>query len=212
MELESLKYVWHTLEVKSAGEPNGEQEILALLQKRSMGPVARMRRNLEKEFILILVTYIPTILLYFFWFEGKLFEIGWLFFLLMLLFAGYFYRKDKLLKEMQCVSCRVRYNLERQVGTLKKYTRFYTLAGTIMIPVMAICTFFIIRWKFPPPAGSTLFYRIVGISWWQNPLFWLGMMVPITIGIYYLNACYVNKLYGRHIRKLQELLQEMEGE
>lgn len=212
MELESLKYVWHNLEVKPAGERNGEQEILALLQKRSTGPVARMRRNLLKELVLIVVTYIPTILLYFFEFEGKLSEIAWSFVFLMLLFMGYYYRKDKLLKEMQCVSCRVRSNLERQVGTLKKYTRFYTLTGTLMIPVMTIFSYLIIRWKFPLPPGATLFYRIVGMAWWQNPLLWLALLVPLTIGMYYLNVCYVNKLYGRHIRKLQELLQEMEGE
>lgn len=211
MELDSLKYVWHSLE---AGPPrsHSEQEIIALLHKRSNGPVAKMRRNLLGELILILVTYIPTILFYLIDFEGKLSSIAWSFGLLMVMFAIYYYRKDKLLKEMQCVSCRVRSNLERQVATLKKYTRFYILAGTLMIPLMAIFTYLIIRWKFPPSPGSALFYRISGTPWWQSPLSWLSLLVPVTIGIYYMNVWYVNKLYGRHIRKLQELLLEMEEE
>jgi hypothetical protein len=37
-------------------------------------------------------------------------------------------------------------------------------------------------------------------------------MVPLTIGVYYANAWYINRLYGQHIKKLQELLQEMETE
>ena len=212
MELESLKYVWHSLEGKPAGGQSSEQEIIALLHKRSTGPVAKMRRNLLKELILIIATYIPTILLYLFDFEGKLSGIAWLFVLLLILFAGYFYRKNRLLKEMQCVSCRVRSNLERQVATLKKYTRFYTLAGTLMIPVMTIFCYLIIRWKFPLPPGSALFYRMGGTPWWQNPLLWMSVLAPLTIGIYYFNVWYVNKLYGRHIQKLQELLREMEGE
>jgi hypothetical protein len=212
MELESLKYVWHALEGKPAGGQSSEQEIITLLHKRSKGPVAKMRRNLLGELILILMTYIPTILFYLLDFGGRLSGIAWLFFLLMLLFAGYYYRKDKLLREMQCVSCQVRSNLERQVGTLKKYTRFYTLTGTGMIPVMTIFSYLIIRWKFPPPSGSSLYYQISGIPWWQSPLFWISLLAPLTIGIYYVNVWYVNKLYGRHIQKLQELLQEMEGE
>ncbi len=212
MELESLKYVWHTLEGKPAGRHGSEQEIITLLHKRSKGPVAKMRRNLLGELVLIIMTYIPAILFYLLDFGGRLSGIAWLFFLLMLLFAGYYYRKDKLLREMQCVSCQVRSNLERQVRTLKKYTRFYTLTGTLMIPVMTILSYLIIRWKYPTPSGSSLYYRISGIPWWQSPLFWISLLALLTIGIYYINVWYVNKLYGRHIQKLQELLQEMEGE
>lgn len=212
MELDSLKYVWHTLEVKPQGDQSSEQQIIALLHKRSTGPVAKMRRNLLAELILVLATYTPAMLFYLFDFEGRLSGVAWLFGLLMVLFAGYYYRKNRLLKEMQCVSCRVRSNLERQVGTLKKYIRFYTLAGTFMIPIMTIITYLIIRWKFPPSPGSALFYRISGTPWWQSPLSWLSLLVPATIGIYYINVWYVNKLYGRHIQKLQELLQEMEEE
>jgi hypothetical protein len=210
MELDSLKYMWHNQEVRS--EPGNEAAILALLHKRSNGPVARMRRNLLGEIILVLVTYIPTMLIYLIDFEGRLSGIAWLFGLLLVFLGVYYYRKNRLLKEMQCVSCRVRSNLKLQVDTLKKYIRFYTVSGTIMIPVMAVFTWLIIRWKYPPPPGAALFYQISGISWWQSPLFWISLSVPLTIGIYYINVWYVNKLYGRHIKKLQELVKEMEGE
>ena len=211
MELESLKYIWHSLEAPPAREPDHEA-MLALLGKKSRGPVARMRRNLVAEGIVMLVTYIPAIGCYLLEFEGRLSAISWLFALVALVFFAYYSRKYRLLKEMQGVtSASIRSSLARQVETLKKYTRFYLLAGTGMIPVSYLLSYMIIRWKLPD-AGSALYHRLHPIPWWASPLFWLILLVPLTIGIYYINAWYINKLYGRHIKKLQELLQEMEAE
>jgi hypothetical protein len=209
MELESLKYIWHSLETPPAQTP-GRQDLAVLLEKRSRGPVARMRRNLIGEAILMFVTYTPAVLCYLLAFDGRLSAISWLFALLAAVFFGYYYRKYRLLKEMECVTCQVKSNLARQVKTLKKYVSFYLLAGTAMIPVSYLLSYAIIRWKMT--VGQSLYLRLHPIPWWGNPLFWLILMVPLTIGIYYANAWYINRLYGRHIKKLQELLQEMETE
>ncbi|HEV3327289.1 MAG TPA: hypothetical protein VG052_16855 [Puia sp.] len=211
MELESLKYAWHSLEAPPAREPD-QEALLALLQKKSRGPVARMRRNLVREGIIMFVTYIPAILCYWLEFEGRLSAISWLLALVALLFFGYYSRKYRLLKEMQGVtSSSIRASLAHQVETLKKYTRFYLLAGTGAIPVTYLLSYAIIRWKLPT-AGTALYHRLYPAPWWASPVFWLILLVPLTIGIYYMNAWYINKLYGRHIKKLQELLQEMETE
>ena len=211
MELDSLKYVWRTLESAPVPDKN-PAEIRALLHQRSKGPVEKMRRNLTGELLLILVTYTPAILFYFLDFDGKLSGIGWLFILLLVIFAIYFYRKDQILKAMKCRGCTLRSSLQRQVDTLKRYTRFYIRAGTIMIPVMTILSWLIIRWKYPPAPGADLFYRISGAPWWQHPLTWMLLLIPLTIGVYFLNVWYVGRLYGQHIRKLQDLLREMEEE
>lgn len=211
MELDSLKYVWRTLESRPAPGKNPE-EIRVLLSQRSKGPVAKMRRNLLGEFLLVLGTYIPAALFYFLGFEGRLSVIGWLFILLMVSMIAYFYKKNRLLKAMQCTERSLFSSLQQQVGTLKRYIRFYAWGGTIMIPVMTIATWLIVRWKYPPLPGADLFYRLSGLPWWQHPLAWLTLLVPITIGIYFINFWYVGRLYGRHIRKLQELLREMEEE
>jgi hypothetical protein len=211
MELESLKYIWHSLEAPPAREPDHEA-LLALLEKRSRGPVARMLRNLVGEGILLLVTYIPAILCYWLEFDGRLSAISWLFALVALVFIAYYSRKYRLLKEMQgMTSSSIRSSLALQVETLKKYTRFYLRAGTAVIPVSYLLSYVIIRWKLPD-AGSALYHRLHPIPWWSSPVLWLALLAPITIGIYFINAWYINKLYGRHIKKLQELLQEMETE
>jgi len=211
MELESLKTIWKELEPQPTPEKDGEL-ILALLQKRSRGPVARMRRNLIRELLLIIVTYIPLILFYLVEFEGRLSAISGLVFLLGLFFCGYYYRKMLLLNEMQCVSCMVRSNLARHVKTLKKYTRFYLLAGTLVMPFTAIYCYAILHWNLPHASGIQLYHRLSPAPWWANSIYWLLLLAPLTIAIYYLNAWYINKLYGRHIKKLQELLREMDEE
>jgi hypothetical protein len=212
MELESLKYIWRSLETPTA-PGRDKQELLALLQQGypGRGPVAQMRRNLIGEGILLLVTYIPGILCYVVEFEGRLTAISWLLALLASLFGVYYYRKYRLLNEMQCVTCQVKSNLARQVKTLKKYTRFYLLTGTALIPAILLLSYAVIRWRLPF-AGTGLYQRLHPGPWWASPVFWLILLAPLTLGIYYLNAWYVNKLYGRHIKKLQELLQEMESE
>lgn len=211
MELENLRTMWQEWEPRLTPEAE-EKKILALLQKRSHGPVARMRRNLIRELLLIIVTYIPVILFYLVEFEGRLSPISALLLLLGFFFGGYYYRKMTLLKEMQCISCMVRSNLARQVNTLKKYTRFYLLAGTLMIPFTAICTYAIFRWKIPTATGLQLYHRFSPAPWWTHSIYWLLFLAPLTIAIYYLNAWYINKLYGHHIKKLQELLREMDEE
>lgn len=196
MELESLKYIWRTLEAPPH-LPQDRQSVLALLQKRSQAPVARMRRNLLGEGILLLTAYIPAILCFLFGFEGRLAAISWLFIVVLVFFFGYYFLKYRLLRKMQCPTCQLRSNLVRQVETLKRYTRFYLLAGTAMIPMTYALSWFIVRWKFP---------------WWGGSGLWLALLIPLTVVMYFLNAAYINKLYGRHIKKLQELLRELDSE
>jgi phosphoglycerol transferase MdoB-like AlkP superfamily enzyme len=196
MELESLKYIWRSMEAPSDVE-HDRQALVALLQKKSQAPITRMRRNLIGEGILLLVAYTPAILLFLLGFDGRLAAISWLFILLLGFFFGYYYRKYRLLSKMQCPTCQLRSNLARQVDTLKRYTRFYLLAGTGMIPLAYGVAWLILRWKYPSAT---------------TPVLWLLLLIPITIGVYYINASYVNRLYGQHIKKLQDLLSELDSE
>lgn len=210
MELESLKYIWRSLEAPpAAGQEH--RELLALLERRSRGPIARMRRNLIGEAVMLLVAYVPAILIFLLDFEGRLAPISWLFAVLALFFSLYYYRKYRLLDKMECPGCQVMSNLALQISTLKKYTGFYLVAGTVMVPLGYLIAYFIIRWRIPA-SGSALYHRFHPVPWWAGPGFWLGMLIPLTVGIYFANAWYINKLYGRHIKKLQDLLREMESE
>src|SRR5579872_2917693 len=133
MELENLKYIWYSLEVPRPDRDSGE--LVALLGRRSRGLVASMIRNLAGEAIALIIAYVPAILCFLLDFKGRLAAVSWLFLVLLAVFLAYYYRKYRLLREMQCPACQVRSNLSRQVATLKKYTGFYLLAGTLTIPV-----------------------------------------------------------------------------
>jgi hypothetical protein len=194
--------------------PAREQDrraLLAMLTRRSQASIARMRRNLVGEGILLLVTYTPAILCFLLGFNGRLTVLSWLFAGMAVLFLAYYFRKYRLLKVMQCPTCQLRSNLALQVDTLKKYTRFYLLAGTGMIPLMYLLSWLIIRWKLSA-AASVIYQRLHPTPWWASPFFWLTLLIPVTVGIYYLNSRYISRLYGRHIKKLQELLQELDSD
>lgn len=210
MELDSLKLTWQAIEWKPEQEKEAG-EIRSLLQKQSWGPVRSMQRNMLGEMILITLVYTPAILFYLYGFGGQFHEIAGLLLLLLLFFFGYFYRKDQLLRKISCPDCALRANLERQIVRLKKYIRFYVLAGTVMIPVMGLLSWGIIHSKQPHSPGDTLYYELASIPWWRSSLVWMTGLGLLTVGIYFLNVWYVNRLYGRHIRKLQQLLDELES-
>jgi hypothetical protein len=201
MELETLKTLWQEQETPPLAESSGEQ-LLALLQRRSGGPIARMRRNLRLEVVLMIVAYIPCIVFYWLAFNGKMAGVSWLFVGALLFFYVYYYRKNQLLKKMQCVSCEVRSNLAGQLKTLRRYIRFYFWASTLIVPVMVFIAFEIaLRGRDPdqPP-----------FNWGRGLPLLLALIAVTTTIIYYFNRWYINKLYGRHIRKLQDLLREMD--
>jgi hypothetical protein len=210
MELESLKYIWHSLEAPKASAEDREV-LLDLLRRKSKGPIARMRRNLIGEGILLLVAYTPASLVFLLGFDGRLMPISWLYAILAAFFLAYYYRKYQLLNRMQCPTCELRSNLARQVDTLRKYTRFYLLAGTGLIPLAYLFSYLIIRWKLLSTT-SLIYQRLHPTPWWASPIGWLLLLIPITIGMYFINASYINRLYGRHIKKLQELLRELDSE
>jgi hypothetical protein len=161
-----------------------------------------MRRNLRVEVVLMIVAYIPCILFYWLAFDGRMAGVAWLFIGVLLFFYVYYYMKSRLLKKMQCVSCEVRSNLAGQLKTLRRYVRFYFWASTLMVPVMLFFSFEIALHSFR--TGQPPF------NWWRGLPLLLGLMILLTAFIYYFNRWHIHKLYGRHIRKLQELLREMD--
>lgn len=197
MELDNLKEAWQG-QTATVGKDSNEQ-ILSILQKKSQRPIARMRRNLLVELILIVVIYTATIIYYTATHDGRYWEIALLLLIVGLIFVLYYYRKNKLLKEMECVACEVRSNLERQVKTLEKYVRLYFIAGTVLTPLSYFTAGIIAAYRTPSgPIPGSLKYLFIGIG------------LIITVGGYFLNKWYVNKLYGQHVRKLRQLLAQME--
>ena len=202
MELDNLKTLW-----KEQGLPGDEWEqadLLGMLQKRSRGPIDRMKRNVRVESIMLIVTYIPTILLYILMFQGTLWGISVIMAVILVIFLVYFYLKNRLLKKMECVTCEVRSNLAGQIEVLGKYVRFYYWGATLSLVIGWIIAYEVIIYAKHEVHPNMVF------SWWFSPAFLLALLIPLGVGGYFLNRRRANKLYGRHIKKLKELLQEMD--
>lgn len=200
MELDNLKDVWRDIGQKYVHQSNDEQ-IMIMLQKRSKSPIAKMKRNLLWELIAVVVLYSVGILYFIATYKGRYWELAALLFLVGIFFLFYYYHKNKLLAEMQCVTCEVRSNLEKQLITLEKYVRFYFVCGTILTPVAYFASAFVVLSKSTGLNERTDYDAYMLI-------FLVG--IAVTIGSYFLNRWYVKRLYGRHIQKLKELLQQME--
>lgn len=197
MELDNLKQAWKEQDV---GEKLvSDEQILSMLQKKSQRPIAKMKRNLFWELVAVIVIYSATIAYYFIEKGGRYWEIAVLLLLVGLLFVVYYYRKNKLLKQMECVACEVKSNLQQQVSVLEKYVRFYFIAGTLLTPIAYLVAGFLVFYKSPGAKMGSEFMTA-----------FIGSGIVLAILVYFLNVWYVNKLYGQHVKKLKDLLRQME--
>jgi len=201
MELDQLKSIWQ----KEPSPQKGSEHMLPMLSRRSNNPIARMKRNLLIELIAVVLLYGFTIIYYAIAFRGRLSEVSWFMISIAVFFFIYYYRKNKLLNEMECVSCQVKSNLERQVRTLEKYIRFYLIAGTALIPLTILFFSIILYVKLPSVPTSVKVFPL-----WESSSVWIVGILISTVLAYYLNKWYVRKLYGKHVQKLKELLAEMD--
>ncbi len=207
MELDQLKEMWGTVEPKHT--QTSEQELQAMLQKKSKSPIAKMKRNLTIEMWVVVVLYAWIIIDYVLEFKGIILAIPLLLFVVGLLYMVYYIRKRNLLKQMECVTCEVKSNLQQQVSILEKYIRFYMISGTVLFPVTVIFVSTImffsspemqqVRIKEPLPFG----YFLLAVSL---------ISAVLTVPIYFLNKWYVRKLYGQHAEKLKQIVNEMNEE
>ncbi|HWB94301.1 MAG TPA: hypothetical protein VG605_20750 [Puia sp.] len=204
MELDDLKTIWKEQDLLSGTGHEPAGQLARLLRERSRGPIERMRHNLRIESLLLILTYIPTIIGYLTMFHGSLWIIAVVFSLILIFYGVYFYMKSRLLKKMQCVTCEVRSNLARQVRVLGKYLRLYLWSGTLLLLIALVIAYEVLKYT-----RDQVSHRVTPY-WWIPPVFLLVLLGLFAVGSYFLNRWYANKLYGRHIKKLKELLREMD--
>lgn len=220
MDLDNLKEIWKEQDEKDFQPVNNrvpgpviashEDEIAAILRKRSQNPIAKIKRNLGWELGIIVVMYSVTMYYYITAWHGKYWEIAVLLGIVGASFVVYYFRKNRLLKEMQRVDNGVKANLEKRLHTLEQYTRFYFVSGTVLTPVTYFVAGLIVFFKTPsqtPERMPAMMAHITGHEYFA--LFTISG-VALAIGGYFLNIWYVNRLYGRHINKLKNLLNQLE--
>lgn len=222
MELDSLKDIWKNLDETDL-HPGREVPISSMLHKRSQSTIARLKRNLNRELLAVLIIYSLSIW-YIVTFQNMYSELAVLLALIGGAFLFYYYRKSKLLKQMECVACEVRSNLKQQLGTLEKYVRFYFIAGTILTPLayFAAGAFILFNAQegnqhlidVPLEAQTSVSQMPIAQTITNHRFFVLFISIGavLTVGSYFVNRWLIGKLYGQHIQKLKDLLSQMEEE
>lgn len=222
MELDSLKDIWKDLDETDL-QPGNEVPITSMLHKRSQSTIARLKRNLNRELIAVLIIYSITIW-YIITFQRMYSELAVMLTIIGGAFLFYYFRKSKLLNEMGCVACEVRSNLKLQLGTLEKYVRFYFIAGTILTPLAYFAAGMIILFNAYEGNSHVVDVSIdAQTSVAQMPIaehisnhrffvIFLSIGAVLTLGSYFMNRWLIGKLYGQHIQKLKDLLQQMDEE
>lgn len=217
MELDSLKDIWKNLDEEDL-RSGRDVPITSMLHKRSKSPVAKMKRNLYWEMAALVVFYSLAIWYYITGWQGRYWEVALLLFLVGVFALFYYFRKNKLLKDMQCVACEVKSNLKRQLVTLEKYVNFYFVSSILLTPMAYFVAGLIVFFKTPPPESGKVDFHGGGASLpqvteqlpTQSLITFITIGVILTIGVYFLSRWAIDRLYGQHIKKLKELVEQME--
>jgi hypothetical protein len=205
MELDQLKDMWKEQEADQS-----PQEVQPILGRKSNTPIAKMKRHLMAELIAVVVGYGLVIVYFLLMNGGKFYSVAILYLVIGALFCVYFYKKFKLLKEMECMACQVKSNLSKQVNTLEKYTRFYLFAGTAIIPIVLIFFYWFENTYLTRDRIDVFLQPSNTVSIFQSLLALAMVIIPITIIFYFVNKWYIRKLYGNYIGKLKSMLSQME--
>jgi len=205
MELDQLKEMWG--DVATVKKVSSDEEIQAMLRKKSKSPIAKMKRNLFVEMLVVVILYSVTITDYFLTLKGMMLGLAWLMLASFLLYMIYYVRKRKLLNDMECVSCEVKSNLQQQLRTLEKYIRLYLYLGTLFFPVIMIFTGMILFLYSPELKNQQ-----PAVPLWAFVTALSVISFVLTIPMYFLNKWYMRKLYGQHVEKLKAIVNEMSAE
>ena len=209
MELDNMKKIWN--EQANAQLPGADDGSLqSIMRTKSKMPLASLKRNLLAELITVILCYGGVVVLFLTSFQGSWQLVAWAYFILGALYLFYFYRKYKLLKEMDAPASQVKVNLEQKVKTLEKYVNFYLFSGTAAIFLLLWFFWFLLVENLPYIGSESVFFPSSNRHLMSAVFNWFLVTVAFTLLMHQLSKRWVNKLYGQHIRKLRELINQME--
>jgi hypothetical protein len=211
MELDSMKDIWKGQNTGVQKSLN-ENELMTMISHPSKSPVAKMKRTLKKELYFVIVCFSVAALVFFLTFENKFIGFSLAYIFLMLVFIIYYFFKNRLLTNMQCVTCEVKSNLTMQANTLEKYIKNNLIVSTLVYPAFLMFGAWLLYTGFYSETPKSIISYSSAYSPWITTLIWLVFSIITTIPLYYLNKKYLHWLYGKHINRIKRVLSEIEGE
>ena len=197
MEIDDLKESWRN----STGKiKTPERDIIALIQNKGNGPAAQLKRRFRKG--LLLIPFVACIVTIQFSKKGNLFSdvLYWYFIGFCVGVMAYFYFNYRLVSRMQTMENNVKENLLQQVQTLQAGLKWRLIItrGLVVIFILLLELLLYLRQE---PRFSGWYGRPVHIR--------LLAYAGAVIFFYFLTKFALHHRYGKHIRYLQTLTEQM---
>jgi hypothetical protein len=201
MELNELKDIWK--KHNEGFQPKDKTELASMLKGKSTSIISRLKRNVWFELIFTFLGGLGLLI------YALMLPAGYLKWsaVSILVFFGiysfYYVKKLQLLNRFDSTNDHIKANLERLIHNLNGYLKFYKRSYSILYPVY----FFL----------GLLFAAIErGASQFLNNLSRPDVYITLLLGAAaffivsrWLTLWYLKKLYGNHLQKLEDLLQDL---
>ncbi len=203
MELDDLKSIWK--QDKPGFQPKQEEEIASMIKGRSNSIISKLKRSVWFELIFTIVCGV-VLGVYALSLESG--ALMWTIVSLIVLFVSYLFyyvKKIILLNKFDSSSENLKNSLQHLFDRLAAYLNFYKKSYAILYPV-----YFCLGLLFGALESGIddFFHRL---SQPKIILYLVGLAGIFFFCTIWLTNWYLKKLYGNHLYKLKELLNELKG-
>ena len=203
MELDDLKSIWK--QDKPGFEPKKEEEIASMIKGRSNSIISKLKRSVWFELIFTIVCGVALGICALMLDSGALM---WTIVSLIILFVSYLFyyvKKILLLNRFDSSKENLKNSLQHLLDRLTTYLTFYKRSYAILYPV-----YFCLGLLFGAleKGLDDFLYRLSQPKTILYLVLLAGIFFLFTIWI---TNWYLKKLYGNHLDKLKELLNELKG-
>lgn len=203
MELEELKSIWKSSEPEF--QPKDELEIGLMLKGRSMSIIDKLKRSVWFELIFTLVVSAALLLYALSLDTGALKWTSISLLIMCMAYTFYYIKKLTLLNRFSGINENLRDNISMLIKNLTGYLKFYKSSYAVLYPV-----YFSLGLLFGALERGTDKY----LSFLSRPTTILYLL--LMAGLFFILSTwfaswYLKKLYGTHLEKLRNLLDEIQG-
>jgi len=203
MELDDLKSIWK--QDKPGFEPKKEEEIASMIKGRSNSIISKLKRSVWFELIFTIVCGVALGIC------ALLLESGalmWTIISLIVLFVSYLFyyvKKIMLLNRFDSSTENLKNSLQHLLDRLTTYLTFYKRSYAILYPV-----YFCLGLLFGAleKGLDDFLYRL---SQPKTIILLVLLAAVFFLFTIWITNWYLKKLYGNHLDKLKELLNELKG-
>lgn len=198
MELDELKNTWNNTSIKK----NTNTDVMKMIQHKSYGPVAELKRSYRKE--MLMMTLMPFVLIL-----TNMDNIGgvlrstmfWSYVAFCIGIISFAYHNYRIIDKMGSTDRLVKDYLEKQITIVQT-----NLKRTVIGIRIALLYFIVLAEVLP----YFQHYRMLDKWHALSPVIRFSLYAGLLILQYFVNKKVAERKYGRHLTYLKELSKEMQ--